>query len=369
MVEPQFLMAQGTYHDESEHAAAPKVSHMRVGSATNKRSAIATYLKGVPTGDTAAVFLIDSTAKNLALAAVVNSYCFDYLMRLRLGGLHLDYHVFEQNPLILPSLSQGVETIGQLAATMALAGESFAAEWCELSGLYPSLRERPWRGWWALSEIDRIRNECVLNAVVARLYGLNNDDLAWLLQDCHHPQELIANKKFARTLNPKGFWRQDKNRPPELRRSVLTVVAAKELELRVENSGGDEVKALMDFAGIATEQPWDLPDSLRLADSGLGIEHTSLEKALVRDRVHDETILEAGYNDVERSWRECELHARNLSGEAGYRALQHRTPYEVGDVTMKRVAELEKPHYSRNRGQSELFDNGADALDQSELEP
>ncbi|MEK7269994.1 MAG: CAP domain-containing protein, partial [Planctomycetota bacterium] len=48
---------------------------------------------------------------------------------------------------------------------------------------------------------------CILDAVVAHLYGLDDDDFHWHLRDCGHPVDQVTNKTFARTLDPKGFWR------------------------------------------------------------------------------------------------------------------------------------------------------------------
>jgi hypothetical protein len=65
--------------------------------------------------------------------------------------------------------------------------------------------------------------------VIAALYGLGAADLRWILRDCDHPRERLADPTFCRSLDPKGFWRVDRERDPELRHSVLTLVAFDEL--------------------------------------------------------------------------------------------------------------------------------------------
>ena len=64
-----------------------------------------------------------------------------------------------------------------------------------------------------------------------------------------------------------------------------------------------------------------LPETLRLADYGLGHDERAKEHQPVREcfgpRYYDWQLAQSS----EESWRECHLHARNLLGENGYQAL------------------------------------------------
>ena len=62
--------------------------------------------------------------------------------------------------------------------------------------------------------------------------ALDLADFAWILRDCDHPQHALASKPFTRTLDPKGFWRVDKAEDPELRHTVLSLVASRAEEAR-----------------------------------------------------------------------------------------------------------------------------------------
>jgi hypothetical protein len=88
-----------------------------------------------------------------------------------------------------------------------------------------NLRLTNWYRLWAITPYERLRLRCIFDAAVAELYGLEIDDFAWILQDCDHPTTQVCDKKFARTLEPKGFWRVDKEKDPELRHPVLSLVA------------------------------------------------------------------------------------------------------------------------------------------------
>ena len=75
--------------------------------------------------------------------------------------------------------------------------------------------------------------------MVAFLYGLALDDLVRMLGDCHYPKRAINTDVFARVLNQKGFWRIDKERDPELRQTVLTLVAFYDLQEKIADCRGD----------------------------------------------------------------------------------------------------------------------------------
>jgi hypothetical protein len=62
-----------------------------------------------------------------------------------------------------------------------------------------------------------------VDAAVARLYGLDQEDLAWILRDCGHSVERLLDRDFVRQLDPKGFWRMDRDLPPEQRLPALTL--------------------------------------------------------------------------------------------------------------------------------------------------
>lgn len=64
-----------------------------------------------------------------------------------------------------------------------------------------------------------------------------------------------------------------------------------------------------------------LPETLRLADYGLGhderAKHPQPVASRLGPRFYDWQLVQS----AEESWRECHVHARNLLGEEGYRDL------------------------------------------------
>ena len=96
-------MAEDIYSEAVPKPYEAKLLHMNIGSATNERTAIGALASGGPTGHSAGVFYLASVEEVAALTVIFNSFAFDYLTRQRVVGLHLDYHVLEQNALPVPS--------------------------------------------------------------------------------------------------------------------------------------------------------------------------------------------------------------------------------------------------------------------------
>ncbi len=161
---------------------------------------------------------------------------------------------------------------------------------------------------------ERLRVRCILDALVAQLYGLTKEDFAWILRDCDHPAKLISNSRYARAFDPKGFWRVDKEQDPELRHPVLAQIAFHDMQAR----GLDAFLAQNDGEG------WMLPETLRLADYGLGHDERARHPQPVASRLGPRFYDWQLAQTAEESWRECHLHARNLLGEAGYKKLLAR---------------------------------------------
>ena len=342
-IEPQYLMNAADVAENAARPAGTKVTHMRVGSATNERSAGATVLEGPPTGDTAAIFWTNRTSVDLALAAVLNSFSFDFVMRVRLGGLHLDYHVFEQNPL--PRLSEATLALATPTANLSLPASTWAPAWLRLFADCAKGVGRS-QSVWAVAPAERLRLRCIVDAVSAQLYGLDLDDLCWLLRDSDRPTEALTEMAVSRSLDSKGFWRVDKKADPELRLPVLAIAALRDVQQTVRACAGDRDRAIAAFCGtldpaLVPDLPfldptsgWQLPETLRLADYGLGHDERAKEPQPVRARLGERFLPWQLEQSAEDSWRECEIHARNILGESGFAKLQAELRGETAPATV-----------------------------------
>ena len=102
-VRPQYLMAADT--SAAGGARGEKVAVMKVTSSTNERTMIAAPLRTVPCGDSIGV-LRPSPVRAALLCGVLNSFAYDFCMRVRLSGLNANLFILEETPLPRPYASE-----------------------------------------------------------------------------------------------------------------------------------------------------------------------------------------------------------------------------------------------------------------------
>jgi len=211
IIRPQFLLGQKTYESKSGGA---KLLFRDISNATNQRTFIGAVTPDWPAGNTTPV-LEPSKGSIIDLGAVLTSLVSDYILRIRMTGTHLNYFVVEELPILAPAV---VESLSRAAQALTVQHIAFA----QYSDLPPSA--------WITDSIARVRARAELDARVALLYGLDERDLAYILSDCEHPADILSQKAFSRGLDPRGFWRVDKELPPEERHTVRTLKAFKAIK-------------------------------------------------------------------------------------------------------------------------------------------
>ncbi len=309
-IEPQYLMAEANYRRGVPEPDAPKLLHMRIASGTNERTAVGAFANGAPSGDTAAALYASSAEAVMILTCLLDSFAFDAVTRSRLVGLHFDYHVVEQNPVPRPSLDY--EPLLRLGTSLMLTSpaESTSRLLLAAVGAQPL----------ALTAHERTRRRAITDAVVAALYGLDESDFRSQLIDCDHPLSTTTSRENAR-LRGKAFWRVDKEKPPELRHTVLAQIAFADLQRHIEAAAGGVETGIRTFMDQNHGEGWLLPETLCLADYNLGHDDRAAEHQPVASelgpRFYDWQLAQP----QEEARTETHLHARNLLGEHGYRRL------------------------------------------------
>ncbi len=296
--QPQFLMGLQDYGDLHPSRLA-RVLFRDLSNPTNARTMISAFCPGFPSGNKSPVLAVNGgIVGGLGMTANLGSLVFDYGLRIRFatsaGASSINPYILYELAAVAPN---AVAAVSRFAARLAMPSTIFAREWLDLRtslGLSGA-----WRNQWALTDHERLRCICIVNAVVAHCFGLNVSDLSSVLEDCDLPSSALASKGVTRALNPKGFWRLDKELMPEHRQTVLSLVALKDLC----DHGMD---AFLDQTG---GEGWQLPEAVRLSDYGLGHDDRAKQAQPVASRLGPRYLDSQLNEDIERSWQECAAHA------------------------------------------------------------
>jgi Eco57I restriction-modification methylase len=316
-IEPQFMMSSKTYskatdrEGKSKALRGVKIGFMAIGSATNARTMIAGFVHDQPCGNAVPTMLPKKTALTPLLGMGLNSFGFDYAMRCRLVGLNLNYFIIAEAPLPRPSDLQ-IRHLIQLATGTSMASTIFADVWVSLTN-----NHYQWRSLWALSASTRARALAMSNAVFFSIFGYDLQAAHYALRHCDFSFQNSGNDQTP-FLNPNGFWRVDKEIEPELRQTILALVAFHDLEEKIRDCDGDRKKGIEAFLNQNDGEGWMLPETLRLVDYGLGHDERAKAHQPVASRFGRRFYDWQLAQSPEESWRECHLHARNFLGQNGY---------------------------------------------------
>lgn len=287
-ISPQYLMSLCDAR-ENDFVPARRLAFMDICSATNARTFYGAAIPGFPCGHS--VPLLHSRGSPLILAAALNSFVVDQVFRLKVGGLHLTWNYLEESPTVKFADARRLDALKNLAVRLNDINVLFAESWTKNES-------RSWRSLWALTPHERLRLRCVIDAIVANAFDLSSSEFAHCLYECDLPRSEYSGES-AKSLNPKGFWRIDKDKDPELRHTVLSLVAFRDLQ----------EKGLDTFLAQNNGDGWLIPEQLRLADYGLGHDQRAQEYQTVASRLGPRFYEWQLNEDVERSWQECAAHA------------------------------------------------------------
>jgi len=161
-----------------------------VTNATNERTLITGHVAEAGAGHTALV--VDFEHSRAVASALVlgnmNSLPLDWAARLSVGGTHMSHFIVKQLPVLPPEAYLRKAESGQafvelvVPRVLELTYTSY-----ELRGF---ARDLGYNGPpWIWDEERRHRLTCELDAIYAHMYGLDRDDLEWILD----PQEPSAS--------------------------------------------------------------------------------------------------------------------------------------------------------------------------------
>ena len=311
---PQYLMAAEDTEGDARAGFQTKIGYRRIARTTDERSFIAAILPSLPCGDAVFLLHIDTgTMVDVAQAmALLNGMAFDWVIRHRLGGTNLNWSVLAECPLprtTETSRAGWYSTVAHLVGRLNLFPSLFAPVKATRRGGTPD----------ALHPAERSRLRAMTDAAACAAFKLDAADLRHVLRDCDLPTDAVGPRSSsAASLDPRGFWRVDRDKPPELRHTVLTLVAFHDLQAKIAAVDGHREKGIEAFLSQNDGEGWMLPETLRLADYGLGHDERARQPQPVASRLGPRFYDWQLVQSADESWRECHLHARNLLGEHDY---------------------------------------------------
>jgi hypothetical protein len=320
---PQYLMSASMAVEAMPVEATGRIGYREVARSTDARSFIGAVLPNFPAGHKVPILSVTGggVERTLSVAGLLNSFTFDWLVRERLGAAALAWYVLAE--ATLPKLRLP-RAFADIVCQLNLIAQPFSP----LIARLPA----PVRGL-ALTRSERLRTKVLLDAASAAAFGLSSDDLRFILDGCDFPVATVGGSDR----NPRGFWRVDRSEDPELRHTVLTLVAFQDLETKVRAAGGDREKGIGAFLSQNDGEGWMLPDTLRLADYGLGHDERAIVPQPVASRLGPRFYDWQLAQTPEESWRECELHASNLASPPAPELLVPSSPRTTNSRSLFRA--------------------------------
>ena len=296
--------------------ARHKIGFRDVSRDTDGRSFQGAVLPDFPAGHSAPVLTIESNSVPSGapilswLLGILNCFVFDWQTRQRGGAAHLTWGMLKE--MALPATATVAGRLASLVMKLGLSSPVYAPllvrtrtfEQAEVSGEF------------ALLDAEQYRLRAIIDAVAATLYELDLSDMVHVLSEVDHPADRIEKIKGA--LDACGFWRVDRERDPELRHTVLTLVALKDLREKIAAAGGDREEGIAAFLFQNDGEGWMLPETVRLADYGLGHDDRAKERQPVASRFGPRFYDWQLAQSPEEREQETHLHARNVLGAERY---------------------------------------------------
>lgn len=312
MMRPQYLIGEESLPPSFSRAPwPPKLAIMDIVSATNARTAYAAVIPNYPCNNAVPVLTVANLQKALVYCCVLNSLVFDFAVRCRVGGLHLTWNYLSETPV--PRAVRDLESqLVWLGASLSLGSPMFAPSWLLLKDELPN--NRSWRSFWAVTRSERLRLRCVVDAIMLFAFGLTTDEFRRVIRDCDIPKSTLNARGYTKGLDPRGFWRVDKDQDPERRQTILSLISACDLEEKINDHGGDLVSGVNAFLNQNNGEGWLLPSEVRLKDYGLGRSAQASEYRQVAEYFGERFLQSQLNEDIDRSWSECTKHAEEILG-------------------------------------------------------
>ncbi len=259
----QYLVRECDFYQRRSLLDSARVGFVSVSAATNTRSMMAAVLPPYPAGNSVPFLALSAADESeqaywaMIMVAVLNSLVFDFGLRTRFGGNNLNYFLLDQCSLpkaLLATEEQKpaglslllLSLIAQVSAVLSFTHLSQAAVLShylarasqlqlQSAGLIaaelPYFRARASESSFVQLPRDRRRQlRALLDALVAKLYGLDSPQFAQVLSGC------VTGGSNTSQEHSRGFHRVDKHLPlarrlPNLAYQIFQDIETNRLDL------------------------------------------------------------------------------------------------------------------------------------------
>lgn len=256
-----------------------RIAYRVQSSRSNRRTFISAMMpRYCAAGNSIGIIENDSPSKLLFWLGCFCSYAFDFNVRTKISS---NINSFYLPQMALPRLQEGSSARSKFVNnTLRLVATSTLFQPL-IEMVTGSPLNMPLHRFMAVSDHERARLFAINDAIVFHAFGFSEELAAHVLST---------------------FTGVDPNLDPELRHTVLAQVAYADLCAQ----GLDAFLTGPDGDG------WQLPETLRLADYGLGHDTRAQEPQPVAPRLGPRFLDWQLQKDPAQSWQECEAHARQL---------------------------------------------------------
>jgi len=195
VVQPWYWVSQAAVAERISSDIGWFIAFRDITNSTNERTGIFSILSNVGVGNNAPCILFNSmqTSISVSMLANLNSIPFDFIVRKKVGGSHLNNFILEQLPVIPHTAYTQplIDLIAPRAIELTYTAcdlEPFAQDildeigtdaWNQWFPQNPIQNNRPQPFKWNAERRFQLRAE--LNAIYAHLYGITRDDLDYIL--------------------------------------------------------------------------------------------------------------------------------------------------------------------------------------------
>jgi SAM-dependent methyltransferase len=183
VVQPRYWVPESEVNLRLRKPARWLLGFRDITNATNERTMIATALPLAAVGNVEPLLWTSVDARTTAfLPAILDSFVFDYAVRQKVGGTHLNFFVVEQLPVLPPTILEApapwspAETVADWMAPRVLE-LTYTAN--DMSGFGADLHYSGPPFAWNSDRRRQLRAE--LDAACFLLYGLDRDEVAYAM--------------------------------------------------------------------------------------------------------------------------------------------------------------------------------------------